>query len=181
MKSKTYRERVYYVLPVVDTGHILVLILNNKFSLFVAKSPSVFVFFFWEGVNGVGVQGLWGMVLFGAFGVFLLGYSGCTFDNWLVDRLHKKKIEEKTYLCLSSKTIVITSANIVVIVVSKLFSAGVWSICMANWWKTLFCRSLYIFTLTDSWINSSIIHNTLVNQLRGEGYKVGTWLGYRMA
>lgn len=64
-------------------------------SLFVAKSPSVFVFFFWEGVDGVGVQGLWGMVLFGAFGGFLLGYSGCTFDNWLVDRLHKNKIEEK--------------------------------------------------------------------------------------
>lgn len=48
--------------------------------------------------------------------------------QWLyicVDRLHKKKLKKKTYLCLSSKTIVITSANIVVIVVSKLFSAGV--------------------------------------------------------
>lgn len=81
MKSKTYSERVYYVLPVVDTCHILVLILNNKFSLFVAKSPSVFVFFFLEGVDGMGVQGLWGMVLFGDFGGFLLGYSGFTFDN----------------------------------------------------------------------------------------------------
>lgn len=29
----------------------------------------------------MGVQGLWGMVLFGDFGGFLLGYSGFTFDN----------------------------------------------------------------------------------------------------
>lgn len=45
MKSKTYRERVYYVLPVVDTCHILVLILNNNFSLFVANLP-LFLFSF---------------------------------------------------------------------------------------------------------------------------------------
>lgn len=77
MKSQTYRERVYYVLPGVDTGHILVLvlILNNKFSLFVAKSPSVFVFFFLEGVLvwEYRVCGEWCYLEPLVF--FLLGYS----------------------------------------------------------------------------------------------------------
>lgn len=55
------------------------------------------------------------MVLFGVFGGFLLGYSGCIFDNWFVDCLYKKKLKKKIYLCLLFKIIVIILVNIVLV------------------------------------------------------------------